>query len=352
MGLRVIIILTFAVLSSAKTLTASPLALLDENRNLIPGQHREFAFSDTGEPKWLKSLLQKLTVQKQSRIWSINQHLLFHDRGRPTFLAVIWEISGSNPREEFRLYKILSRHKNRTAVRLVLRQSDMYNYDLIEPSGRNIDHINRPRLFYSFNSGGSRPNYGVIIHDLPLTTDHFVENPDYDRVSHYISTPKGWIFDSLLFDEPAKTYYMKTEGRDSFSCPACGQNAPGFDRYYEWSTPVYWQWQKDDYRPVCNKFTADYREKAAAINPFKDFVSNRTYEAQIALQANFERSLYLMQAHDSEAATARFNEDLQRLRELNNGSSEARQVVEGALPEMMYILEKAKDRQNDACPVR
>jgi hypothetical protein len=241
---------------------------------------RPLAYSAKDEPSWLPRVFDRLK-RGRSRHASLTAHILFRQKGRPTFLAVVW--TDTNLRERtFDLHKVDVRSASDVRLRFV-RQIEATYVNLLEPSGYDVFGDGIPTVFVSEGSGGSH-RAGYRIHVIRLKRSSVDALPPGAGLPEAIYRIAG----------DAKTHVLSSDdgrwGGFFGTCGACGPYIPRLLRA-----------ERGGYVAACRAFPSRYRYETSA-SPDQP---ERSAADQLAVEVT--AALYLIQGGFLEEGRSKFS---------------------------------------------
>ncbi len=212
-----------------------PVSSVEKTKQPLPPP--PLAYTKADQPSWLPRVLNRLVKKKR---WILEDHRLFRQGGKPTFLALMWLTSKLYGHRHLELYKV--RVISQRNVRLNFVRGYMEQYlSIEEPSGHDIAGDGVPFLFLRYGSGGSwYRGYGVRVY--PLVRNSVDVTPDWagraDKII-WLGPDKGYAL--IVSDDRWGGYFF-----------GCGQCGPRFDMVMRWTVK--------GFRPECKDHPDHYEQ--------------------------------------------------------------------------------------------
>jgi hypothetical protein len=117
-------------------------------------ESRRFVQGATDRPSWLPRVLARLRSARGANV-KLSQHILFHQNGKPTYLALVWH--GGPWEDVFELHRVRVISDGNVQLKFDPIPDRKYfkgHFDIVEPSGRDAFGDGIPRLFLHYSCGG------------------------------------------------------------------------------------------------------------------------------------------------------------------------------------------------------
>ena len=216
-------------------MTPGPASSAEEIKQPLPPP--PLAYTKADQPSWLPRVLNRLVKKKR---WILEDHRLFRQAGKPTFLALIWKTRRLSGHGHMELYKVRFISQRNVRLNFVRGYMDQH-LSIEEPSGHDFGGDGVPFLFLSYGSGGSwYRGYGIRVYRLVRNSVDVT--PDWaGRADKFISLGPDKGYALIVSDDRWGGYFF-----------GCGQCGPRFDMVMRWTAK--------GFRPECKDHPDHYEQ--------------------------------------------------------------------------------------------
>lgn len=227
----------FIGVSVALVIAMAPRSASSAEETKQPLPPPPLAYTKADQPSWLPRVLNRLVKKKG---WILEDHRLFRQGGKPTFLALIWNTRRLSGHGHMELYKV--RVISQRNVRLnFVRGYTQTSLSIEEPSGHDIGGDGVPFLALRYAShGSSSRGYGVRVYRLVRNSVDVT--PDWAGHAKRMLALDGGKSLALIVHDTRWSGYFNV-------CAACG---PFFD--------IVMTWTPKGFRPACRSHPGYYEK--------------------------------------------------------------------------------------------